>query len=165
MIAPAKAGKFTLYGAERQGFAAERATGNDHIPANQTLWRGGLPPLGCEAAPKYPDQPITLWRGSSLPLGCAAAPRNLRPPQNPVARGLVGTPHRPVRLRSSRQTKHRGLPGKTGSQVLGPLRSPTGASSLATGKLPHHKSRSALVRRPSPQPPPNHIQHIAPIAQ
>jgi len=45
-----------------------------------------------------------------------------------VARALA-----PVRLRSSRQTKHCGVPGKSGVLVLGLLRSPAGASSLATG--------------------------------
>ncbi|TBN50570.1 hypothetical protein EYC95_01295 [Pseudomonas sp. BGI-2] len=75
MIAPAKAGKFTLYGAERQGFAAERAVAATQSHANpKTLWRGGLPPLGCAAAPKHPSQPQTPWRGSLLPLGCVAAP-------------------------------------------------------------------------------------------
>src|SRR5476651_390120 len=85
MIAPAKAGKFTLYGGERQEFTAERpfqaithpvgtAEGCDLLTL--PLWRGGLPPLGCKAAPKSPSHYKTLWRGSLLPLGCAAAPKS-----------------------------------------------------------------------------------------
>jgi hypothetical protein len=46
----------------------------------------------------------------------------------PVARGLA-----PVRLRSSRKPDACGVPGSTRVQVLGLLRSPTGASPLATG--------------------------------
>jgi len=49
-----------------------------------------------------------------------------------VARGLVGTPHRPVRLRSSRKFGNHGVPGLYRLQVLAPLRSATGASPLAT---------------------------------
>jgi cytochrome oxidase assembly protein ShyY1 len=45
-----------------------------------------------------------------------------------VARGFI-----PARLRSSRKTGTRDLPGETGSQVLGLLRSPTGINPLATG--------------------------------
>ncbi|APV38074.1 hypothetical protein PFAS1_01485 [Pseudomonas frederiksbergensis] len=37
----------------------------------------------------------------------------------PVARGLVGTPHRPVRLRSSRKTDECSLPEKRGQPVWG----------------------------------------------
>src|SRR5471030_1912993 len=50
---------------------------------------------------------------------------------NPVARGLA-----PVRLRSSRKTIARGVLDTSRWQVLGPLRSPTGASSLATKSIP-----------------------------
>ncbi|WP_207863469.1 hypothetical protein, partial [Pseudomonas sp. 71_D] len=39
----------------------------------------------------------------------------------------------PARLRSSRKTGTRDLPGETGSQGLGLLRSPTGINPLATG--------------------------------
>ncbi|KNH46912.1 hypothetical protein ACS73_08435 [Pseudomonas lini] len=126
MIAPAKAGKFTLYRGERQGLAAERA-----VAAPQTLWRGGLPPLGCAAAPKYPATSQNLWRGSLLPLDCEAVAK----------------------------TKPLGTTDKTGLQVFGATPQPNGS------KLPRHKSHSTLFRRPSPQPPPNHIQHITPIAQ
>ncbi len=44
-----------------------------------------------------------------------------------VARGFI-----PARLRSSRKTGTRDLPGETGSQGLGLLRSPTGINPLAT---------------------------------
>ncbi len=44
-----------------------------------------------------------------------------------VVRGFI-----PARLRSSRKTGTRDLPGETGSQVLGLLRSPTGINPLAT---------------------------------
>ncbi len=47
-----------------------------------------------------------------------------------VARGFI-----PARLRSSRKTGTRDLPGETGSQGLGLLRSPTGINPLATGDL------------------------------
>ena len=47
-----------------------------------------------------------------------------------VARGFI-----PARLRSSRKTGTRDLPGETGSQGLGLLRSPTGINPLATGGL------------------------------
>ncbi|WP_141651729.1 hypothetical protein [Pseudomonas fluorescens] len=49
-----------------------------------------------------------------------------------VARGLVGTPHRPVRLRSSRKSSNRGVSNETRLQILGPLRNPAGASPLTT---------------------------------
>ena len=45
-----------------------------------------------------------------------------------VARGFI-----PARLRSSRKTGTRDLPGEIGSQGLGLLRSPTGINPLATG--------------------------------
>ena len=45
-----------------------------------------------------------------------------------VARGFI-----PARLRSSRKPDTRDLPGETGSQGLGLLRSPTGINPLATG--------------------------------
>ncbi|MFJ4604850.1 hypothetical protein [Pseudomonas atacamensis] len=44
-----------------------------------------------------------------------------------VVRGFI-----PARLRSSRKTGTRDLPGETGSQGLGLLRSPTGINPLAT---------------------------------
>jgi hypothetical protein len=44
-----------------------------------------------------------------------------------VARGFI-----PARLRSSRKTGTRDLPGETDSQGLGLLRSPTGINPLAT---------------------------------
>ena len=44
-----------------------------------------------------------------------------------VARGFI-----PARLRSSRKPGTCDLPGETGSQVLGLLRSPTGINPLAT---------------------------------
>ncbi|MGA5481786.1 hypothetical protein ACPCIT_04525 [Pseudomonas siliginis] len=44
-----------------------------------------------------------------------------------VVRGFI-----PARLRSSRKPGTRDLPGETGSQVLGLLRSPTGINPLAT---------------------------------
>jgi hypothetical protein len=47
-----------------------------------------------------------------------------------VVRGFI-----PARLRSSRETGTRDLPGETGSQGLGLLRSPTGINPLATGGL------------------------------
>ncbi len=47
-----------------------------------------------------------------------------------VARGFI-----PARLRSSRKTGTRDLPGETGSQGLGLLRSPTGINPLATEDL------------------------------
>src|SRR5476651_2149778 len=97
MIAPAKAGKFTLYGGERQEFTAERpfqaithpvgtAEGCDLLTL--PLWRGGLPPLGCKAAPKSPSHYKTLWRGSFLPLGCAAAPKSPNHYKTPWRGGL-----------------------------------------------------------------------------
>src|SRR5471032_2838057 len=97
MIAPAKAGKFTLYGGERQEFTAERpfqaithpvgtAEGCDLLTL--PLWRGGLPPLGCKAAPKSPSHYKTLWRGSLLPLGCAAAPKSPNHYKTPWRGGL-----------------------------------------------------------------------------
>src|SRR5476651_1532466 len=97
MIAPAKAGKFTLYGGERQEFTAERpfqaithpvgtAEGCDLLTL--PLWRGGLPPLGCKAAPKSPSHYKTLWRGSLLPLGCAAAPKSHNHYKTPWRGGL-----------------------------------------------------------------------------
>ena len=45
-----------------------------------------------------------------------------------VARGLS-----PVRLHSSRKVGERGVPDTKCLQILGPLRAPAGASSLATG--------------------------------
>ncbi len=45
-----------------------------------------------------------------------------------VVRGFI-----PARLRSSRKNGTRDLPGETGSQGLGLLRSPTGINPLATG--------------------------------
>jgi len=47
-----------------------------------------------------------------------------------VVRGFI-----PARLRSSRKTGTRDLPGETGSQGLGLLRSPTGINPLATEDL------------------------------
>ena len=47
-----------------------------------------------------------------------------------VARGFI-----PARLRSSRKPGTCDLPGETGSQVLGLLRSPTGMNPLATRDL------------------------------
>jgi hypothetical protein len=51
MIAPAKAGKFTLYRAERQGFAAERVVAQKIQDIGKTcdqhwqnLWQGNLRP-------------------------------------------------------------------------------------------------------------------------
>jgi hypothetical protein len=44
-----------------------------------------------------------------------------------VVRGFI-----PARLRSGRKTGTRDLPGETGSQGLGLLRSPTGINPLAT---------------------------------
>src|SRR5690242_14409518 len=59
-----------------------------------------------------PSSTITLWRGSLLPLGCAA----------------VVNPVHAVCLKKTSVADFWGL-----------LRSPTGASPLATGKPPHHK--------------------------
>jgi hypothetical protein len=47
-----------------------------------------------------------------------------------MARGFIS-----ARLRSSRKTGTRDLPGETGSQGLGLLRSPTGINPLATEDL------------------------------
>ncbi|MNX94985.1 hypothetical protein D3C86_1272360 [compost metagenome] len=73
-----------------------------------------------------------------------------------VARGLVGPPHRPVRLRSDRKTIECGLPDKPHSMVLGRLRRPTGASPLATmialSCYPCAKSPPERTHGPS-QPP------------
>src|SRR5471032_952336 len=49
-----------------------------------------------------------------------------------VARGLVGTPHQPVRLRSSRNSGLCGVSERPYYLAMGPLRDPTGASPLAT---------------------------------
>ncbi|MSU95602.1 hypothetical protein C1X35_08755 [Pseudomonas sp. FW306-1C-G01A] len=62
MIAPAKAGKFTLYRGERQGFAAERAFGPAIaiIPARRS-------PKGCDVLI------LLMWRATSshtLPKTC-----------------------------------------------------------------------------------------------
>jgi len=86
-----------LYGGERQEFTAERpfqaithpvgtAEGCDLLTL--PLWRGGLPPLGCKAAPKSPSHYKTLWRGSLLPLGCAAAPKSPNHYKTPWRGGL-----------------------------------------------------------------------------
>ncbi|PWE38219.1 hypothetical protein C9I50_23390 [Pseudomonas prosekii] len=56
MIAPAKAGKFTLYRLARQGFAAERA-----IPP---LFRASHQPCGEGACPRWAaKQPQNQYRG------------------------------------------------------------------------------------------------------
>ena len=86
-----------MYGGERQEFTAERpfqaithpvgtAEGCDLLTL--PLWRGGLPPLGCKAAPKSPSHYKTLWRGSLLPLGCAAAPKSPNHYKTPWRGGL-----------------------------------------------------------------------------
>ncbi|KAA0994545.1 hypothetical protein FQ192_14555 [Pseudomonas sp. ANT_J12] len=98
MIAPAKAGKFTLYRAERQGFTAERAFRTLIV---STLQRGNA----SRDAPR-----------SSCTTDAA--------PDTEVTQSVTGC-----------------IP------------------TLERGN-DHH---AALLRRPSPQPPPNHIQHITPI--
>ncbi len=57
-----------------------------------------------------------------------------------MASGLVGAPHRRVRLRSSRKTDHPVLPDAPQSLVLGPLRSPARASPLATNSVAHQSA-------------------------
>ncbi len=105
MIAPAKAGKFTLYGAERQGFAAERAI--------------LVPP--------------TLHGDRSH------APRGNASRDAPCSSHTAG------------------------------VESGTDATQSVTGCIPTQERgndhSAALLRRPGPKPPPNHIQHITPIAQ
>jgi hypothetical protein len=68
------------------------------------------------AGVKLPD---TLWRGSLLPLACEAGP---------VATCSF-------------------FPERSHCLLLGLLRNPAGASSLATGKPPRHKYRADLVWR------------------
>src|SRR5476651_535752 len=174
MIAPAKAGKFTLYGGERQEITAERpfqaithpvgtAEGCDLLTL--PLWRGGLPPLGRKAAPKSPSHYKTLWRGSLLPLGCAAAPKSPNHYKTPWRGGLpplgcaaaprhprqpkpVARELAPAGLRSSPKTSIPDSSGKPQRLVSRLLRSRTGASSLATKALRRYSGERARNRRP-----------------
>jgi len=63
-------------------------------------------------------------------LGAFVPPDIYQPGTFPVARELA-----PVRLRSSRKSIALGVPDTPRLQVLGPLRDPAGASSLATGHV------------------------------
>ncbi|QDV93393.1 hypothetical protein FFH90_003310 [Pseudomonas sp. ATCC 43928] len=72
MAAPAKAGKFTLYGAGRQGFAAERASTTPIPRQSINPVARGLAPVGLQSSPKISRPPHNLWRGSLLPLDCEA---------------------------------------------------------------------------------------------
>ena len=95
----------------------------------KTLWRGSLLPLECAALPLFGGRFATQWEQAPSPQGAVfwlaigeersalqALRRKSRRVQNIVARELA-----PAGVRSA-------------PAFLGPLRDPTGASSLATGE-------------------------------